>query len=120
MGQIVNNQWEIVTKMDYDFDYKGNRIEVIGLARVEYRNDETEQYIGVDIPDPEDHPNITMRIRLNGEELTEDRAEEFNTIYDLIVETLESEICPDKTDLTNADFEGVEMPELDELMEQMA
>jgi hypothetical protein len=107
MGQVVNFEYEIITKLDNTIVIGDNKLEIIGLARVVYKNDEIDTYSDVEFPDPEDHPNTTLRIALNGKELTDDSGDEtdlFNEIHDIISEILQSEITPDKTDITDEDL----------------
>jgi hypothetical protein len=109
MGQILVNQWEVLTKLNgIKFTYQCQKFELQGLAKVSYRNDEIDTYKNVEIPDPDEFPKDTLKIMMNTVMLHTDwdtEANLFNAIYGYVVEVLEDEISLDKTDLTSADFE---------------
>lgn len=108
MGQILVNQWEILTRLDgIEFTYQGQQFELKGLAKVSYRCDEIDTYKYIDIPDPDEFPTDTLQITLNTILLSDRWNTEvnlYNVMYDYIVEVIEDEISLDKTDLTKEDF----------------
>jgi len=116
MGKILNNEWSIETYFEVEFDYNDTNFLITGKALVEYKSDETDNYIDVQTPD--ENEAMSVKIWMNNVLLQDNNIhnEIFNTLYDVLTETLESEISPDKTDITNEDFENLEIPDLDELL----
>ena len=88
--------------------YKGHKIEISGLANITSADDEYEKYSVVEFH--EDEPDLALKICSDGIELYENEDDEdtlFKTIYNIVEKILISKISPNKTDLTNEDFENL-------------
>ncbi len=115
MGHILNNNWEIETLLDLDFQHGTHRIEIIGAAKVEYLHTDIDQDHNIYFPNPETSPEIALRIRVDGVEVDRE-SKIFIAICDYVVSVLEDEISPVKTDITNDDFADYEDETVAELL----
>ena len=108
MGRVIFNRFEVATMFNHTFNYKGHKIEIRGLANIISADDEHEKYSVVEFP--EDEPDSALKIWSDGIELYENEDDEdtlFKTIYNIVEKILISKISPNKTDLTNEDFENL-------------
>ena len=108
MGRVIFNRFEIATMLNHTFNYKGHKIEIRGLANITSADDEYEKYSVVEFP--EDEPDLALKILSDGIELYENEDDEdtlFKTVYNIVEKILISKISPNKTDLTNEDFENL-------------
>ena len=121
MGKILYNNWSVLTDLaGIEWSYRGHTIGLSGMAQVEYQDDEIDTYKGVEFPD-DGEPNC-LKITFDGKQLTDDGGQEtdlFNTVYDLVLEIVESEIDISNTDVTSSDFQlyDGDWSEMDDLLE---
>lgn len=107
MGKIIYNHWTILTNLvGIEFSYREHTIGLSGIAQIEYRHDDFDISKTVEFPD--DGEQDCLKITFDGKQLTDDcgiETDTFNVIHDFIIEVLEDEINPSKTDVTNVDFQ---------------